>query len=74
MAPPKAYGNSQASRQIRAVAAGLHHSHSNTVPKPHQYAAGAAKEKAKKKKKKKKEKKKNEGYLFNRGYYYIFLN
>ena len=29
MAAPAAYGDSQARGQIRAVAAGLHHSHSN---------------------------------------------
>ena len=30
MATPVAYGSSQARGQIRAAAAGLHHSHSNT--------------------------------------------
>ena len=34
-AAPVAYGDSQARGQIGAVAAGLHHSHSNTRPKPH---------------------------------------
>ena len=33
-ATPVAYGGSQARGQIRAVAAGLHHSHSNTGSKP----------------------------------------
>ena len=32
---PYAYGGSQARSQIRAVAAGLHHSHSNTRSEPH---------------------------------------
>ena len=32
---PMAYGGSQARSQIRAVAAGLHHSHSNTGSEPH---------------------------------------
>ena len=31
---PAAYGSSQARGQIRAVAAGLHHSHSNTESEP----------------------------------------
>ncbi|WP_447305893.1 hypothetical protein, partial [Escherichia coli] len=31
----KAYGRSQARGQIGAVAAGLHHSHSNSGSKPH---------------------------------------
>ena len=34
-AAPAAYGRSQARGQSRATAAGLHHSHSNTKPKPH---------------------------------------
>ena len=34
-APLVAYGGSQARGQIRAVAASLHHSHSNTRSKPH---------------------------------------
>ena len=33
-ASPTAYGSSQARGRIRAVAAGLHHSHSNTESKP----------------------------------------
>ena len=33
-AAPAAYGGSQARGPIRAVAAGLDHSHSNTVSKP----------------------------------------
>ena len=33
-AAPAAYGGSQAKGQIRAVAAGLHHSHSNADSKP----------------------------------------
>ena len=32
---PTAYGGSQTSGLIRAVAAGLHHSHSNAGSKPH---------------------------------------
>ena len=32
MATPEAYGSSQARGQIGAVAAGLHHSHSNIRP------------------------------------------
>ena len=32
---PAAYGSSQARSQIGAVAAGLHHSHSNAGSKPH---------------------------------------
>ena len=32
---PMAYGSSQARGQIRAAAAGLHHSHSNSGPEPH---------------------------------------
>ena len=32
---PEAYGGSQASGQIGAAAAGLHHSHSNAGSKPH---------------------------------------
>ena len=35
MAAPEAYGGSQASGLIRAVAAGLHHSHSQARSKPH---------------------------------------
>ena len=31
----EAYGSSQARARIRAVAAGLHHSHSNAVSEPH---------------------------------------
>ena len=34
-AAPVAYGGSQTRGQIRAVAAGLYHSHSNTGSKPH---------------------------------------
>ena len=34
-AAPAAYGGSQARGQIRATAAGLHHSHSNARSKPH---------------------------------------
>ena len=34
-AAPTAYGSSQARRQIRAVATGLHHSHSNAGFEPH---------------------------------------
>ena len=34
-AAPVAYGGSQARGQIGAVAAGLHHSHSDTGSKPH---------------------------------------
>ena len=34
-AAPVAYGASQARGRIRAVAAGLHHSHSNTGSEPH---------------------------------------
>ena len=34
-AVPVAYGGSQARGQIRAVAAGLHHSHSNVRSEPH---------------------------------------
>ena len=34
-ATPMAYGDSQARGQIRAVVAGLHHSHSNSGSKPH---------------------------------------
>ena len=34
-AAPKAHGGSQAGGQIRATAAGLHHSHSNVGSKPH---------------------------------------
>ena len=34
-ATPEAYGGSQASSRIRALAAGLHHSHSNRGSKPH---------------------------------------
>ena len=34
-AAPEAYGGSQPRGQIGAVAAGLHHSHSNVVPEPH---------------------------------------
>ena len=34
LATPVAYGSSQARGQIRAVAAGLYHSHSNTESKP----------------------------------------
>ena len=34
LAAPVAYGSSQARGQIRAAAAGLHHSHSNTRSKP----------------------------------------
>ena len=33
-ATPEAYGSSEARDHIRAVAVGLHHSHSNTRPKP----------------------------------------
>ena len=33
-ATPAAYGSSRARGQIRAVAASLHHSHSNLGPKP----------------------------------------
>ena len=33
MTTPAAYGSSQARGQIRAAAAGLHHSHSNTGSK-----------------------------------------
>ena len=33
-AAPMAYGGSQAGGQIGAIAAGLHHSHSNTRSKP----------------------------------------
>ena len=33
-ATPVAYGGSQARDRIRAVAAGLHYSHSNTISKP----------------------------------------
>ena len=33
-AAPVAYGGSQTRGQIRAVAAGLHHSHSNVGPEP----------------------------------------
>ena len=35
-ATPIAYGSSQARGQIRAVAASLHHSHSNAGSEPHQ--------------------------------------
>jgi len=34
-AVPSAYGSSQVKGQIRAIAAGLHHSHSNTGSKLH---------------------------------------
>ena len=34
-AAPAAYGGSQARGLIRAIATGLHHSHSNTGSKPH---------------------------------------
>ena len=34
-AAPVSYGGSQAGGPIRAVAAGLHHSHSNEGSKPH---------------------------------------
>ena len=34
-AVPMAYGGSQARGQIRALATGLHHSHSNTGSEPH---------------------------------------
>ena len=34
-AAPEAYGGSQARGRIGAVAAGLHHSHSNAGSKPH---------------------------------------
>ena len=34
-ATPAAYGSSQGRGQIRAAAAGLNHSHSNTGSKPH---------------------------------------
>ena len=34
-AAPVAYGSSQARGRIRAIAAGLHHSHSNTRSEPH---------------------------------------
>ena len=34
-ASPVAYGGSQARRRIRAIAAGLDYSHSNTRSKPH---------------------------------------
>ena len=34
-ATPAAYGGSQARGRIRATAAGLHHSHSNTGSEPH---------------------------------------
>ena len=35
MAAPMAHGDPQARGQIRAVAAGLRHGHSNTGSKPH---------------------------------------
>ena len=35
MAAPAAYGSSQARGRIRAVAAGLHQSHTNVESKPH---------------------------------------
>ena len=35
MAPPVAYGNSQARGQIGAAAANLHHSHSKVGSEPH---------------------------------------
>ena len=38
-AAPTAYGSSQARGQIRATAAGLHHSHSNVRSKPHLWPA-----------------------------------
>ena len=34
-AAPEAYGSSQARGQIKAAAAGLHHSHSNAGSEPH---------------------------------------
>ena len=41
-AAPVTYGSSQARGQIGAIAAGLHHSHSNTRSEPHSAACSHA--------------------------------